>query len=235
MKLSDIFDQLAYGELSQLALGNAEGAGILEKDYPMLISHINMGLLELHKRFDLRREEVVIQQYEHIQTYLIDKKYAVTSNSTEPYKYIEDSVHMPYTGNALKIERVFSEDGREFILNDDSNWDSLHTPTYLSLQIPLPEPTATLLVECRANLPKIPLRGVDPLEYEIDLPITHLEALLNYVASRVFAPLVDMSTGFSDGDKYFLKFETSCNKLTELALSNTLNNHNSKYERNDWV
>jgi hypothetical protein len=235
MKLSDIFDQLSYGELSQLAVGNAEGAGILEKDYPMLISHINMGLLELHKRFDLRREELVIQQYAHIQTYLIDKRFATSSTSNEPYKYIMDSSFEPYTGNALKIERVFAEDGKEYVLNDDSDWDSLHTPTYLSLQVPLPEPTASLLVEYRANLPKIPLRGVNPSDYELDFPVSHLEALLNYVAYRVFAPLTDMSVGSNDSATYMMKFEASCSKLHELALTGSTSNHNLKFERNDWV
>lgn len=234
MKLQEIFDQLAYGELSQVALGG-EGT-ISEKDYPKLISHINLGLLELHKRFDLRREEVHIQQYEHIQTYVLDTKYAQTNtDSTEPVKYIMDSTFEPYEGNALKIERVFNEEGYEFILNDDSDYTSLHTPGHLSILVPLPEPTASLLVEYRASLPKIPLTGINPSEYEVDLPITYLEPLIYYVAGRVFAPLTDMSIGANDGATYMARFEQSCLKITEMALVNKSNNLNDKFRRNDWV
>lgn len=234
MKLQDIFDQLVYGELSQIAIGSS--GGISDEDTPKLISHINLGLLELHKRFDLRREEVHIQQYDHIQTYTLDIKYASTNtSSTEPIKYIMDSTFEPYTGNALKIERVFNEEGYEFVLNDDSDYTSLHTPNHLSVMVPLPEPTASLLIEYRASLPKIPLTGVDPTTYEVDLPITYLEALLYYVAGRVFTPLTDLSIGSNDGATYMAKFEQSCLKLTEMALVNKSNNLDNKLMRNDWV
>ena len=83
MKLQTIFDQLIHGELSQLFIGGAETSDVIVPDnYPKVISYINMGLLELYKRFPLRLKELVIQQNEGIGTYILDSNYAVANNES---------------------------------------------------------------------------------------------------------------------------------------------------------
>lgn len=236
MKLIDIFDVLAYGELSQLAIGNADGVGIQVEDQPKVITHINMGLTELHKRFDLRRESVIVQQYDHITDYHLKDDFAVSNmESLEPYKYIQDSPGEPFLNNVLKIERVFAENGAEYVLNNDSEWNSLHTPNPLTIQVPLPQSTNVMDIEYRANHPKIPIRGVDPTNYEVELPEAYLEALIYYVASRMFAPLNDPQAPTQEGQMYMLKFEAAVSKLTELAVTPINESANQQFKRNGWV
>ena len=52
MTLSDVFDQLAYGEFSKIFLG--ESGAIPQSNWNRIITHINLGLTELYKRFDLK-------------------------------------------------------------------------------------------------------------------------------------------------------------------------------------
>ena len=56
MLLSDLFEQLTYGELSQLEYSGVDDEGFTVNDYKRVIPHINLGLAELHKRFLIREE-----------------------------------------------------------------------------------------------------------------------------------------------------------------------------------
>ena len=54
MLLSDIFEQLTMGEVSQLSLGGTNEGGVLPQDYPKIVPHINLALTEIYKRFNLK-------------------------------------------------------------------------------------------------------------------------------------------------------------------------------------
>ena len=69
MLLSEIFEQLTYGELSQINLGGKDDGGIASSDYPAVVAHINMALTELFKRFPLRLKEIQLQTYSTLTTY----------------------------------------------------------------------------------------------------------------------------------------------------------------------
>ena len=45
MTLQEIFDQLTYGELSQLSMGGSEAGIIDESNYSRILVHVNLGLL----------------------------------------------------------------------------------------------------------------------------------------------------------------------------------------------
>ena len=243
MKLSDLFDQLAYGELSQLSMGGREGSGILESDYHLVVPHINLGLTELFKQFPLKQEEVFIQQYDHIQIYYLDSKYSErykpeiwVGEGTDPIDkyYIMDSEHEPFNDNVLQVERVFNEDGQEYYFNDRNEPYSVLTPSYNSIQIPYPMNENVMNVIYRASHPKIELKGLDPDKQEVDLPLSHLEPLLLYVAARVHSVQPSLE-GQNDGNAYYAKFKESIRQLHELALVNKdATTHERLYE-SGWV
>ena len=134
MLLSEIFDQLTYGELASIAMGGAGASGIVQTDYPAIINSINLGLTEIHKRLDLRREEIFVQQYDQIQQYYLEPKYAVSNlESDEPIKYITDSEENPFLGNVLRIERIINEGGVELYVNDENQYCTVWTPSYNSI------------------------------------------------------------------------------------------------------
>jgi len=247
MKLSDLFDQLSYGELSQLEMGGADNIGISYEDYHRIVPHINLGLLELHKRFPIRIQEVIVQQYDHIQTYTLHSRFATSNTeSTESPKYIMDSAIYPFADNILKIEKVFNEDGQEYHLNEtdpyiirtENNYTSkrawsVHTPAYNKIQIPYPMAENTLLVEYRAAHDKILIPELDPEEVNIDIPAALLEALLFYIAARVFTSMGGDNSQV--GMVYMQKFEASCKLAETYNLFNEDNVTNQKLEANGWV
>lgn len=239
MTLADIFRDLTYGELSQLAIGNLvpddEESAPAPKDYAKIMSHINLALKELYKRFFLSSKELRIQQYNHIETYVLDSKYAETNTlSPEPYKYIVDSQYDPFLDDVLKIEQVFDEDGRGLFLNDRTEPWSLYTPTYRSIQVPYPMSSNTLLVHYRASHPTINFEhGMDPRDIEIMIPDGLMEPLLFYVASRAFGSLnTDQN---AEGNNYLQKFEASCKRISDLGLQVTPQYGNHRLDNNGWV
>lgn len=242
MKLSTIFTQLTHGELSQLNIGGSDGLGIQACDYDKIVSYVNLGLIELYKRFLLKEAEVVVQQYDQIQTYYLEGKYAATSDSNEPIKYIEDSIYQPFMDDVLKIEQVFNELGIPLIENQDgcmSCWSSegplhpVYTPSYNSIQVPQPEKENQMIVTYRASHEEILVPGLDPETTEVRIPPGLLEALVLYIGARVYAGM--NSDQNAEGNNYYAKFEASCQKYTDLGLVKRDDNTNAKLDCAGWV
>lgn len=235
MFLSEILEQLEHGELSQLAMGGDEIHALANCNLPNVLPHINLGLAELYKRFPLRIEDVVVNQYDQIQTYYLDRKYARTNTkSKEPIKYIHDSEFQPFTGNVNKIEFIYDELGEELFLNDDTEYWSLFTPTYNSILVPWPEKANQMIVHYRASHPRIMLEDLDPETEDVYLPPGYLEPLLFYIAARIFTG-TNTDGQISEGNNYMQKFEQSCAKITDLNLMNNDNTSNIKLDKAGWV
>ena len=220
MKLADIFSHLSSGELSQLALGQQSYGETLEKNYPALISSINLGLTALHKRFYLKEGQL---------------KFVLAGEGTT-YDLERDDI--------LKIEQVFTLEGKELGVNDLTDPYSCFTPSMGSLTVPevlinkgpnLPEEliTSVLRVVYRANHGVIPLE-VDPNTYEVGLPYSHLEALLYYVASRVHNP-IGMINEFHSGNSWAAKYEAECQKLELQNIRIDQTHFSTRLSDNGWV
>ena len=250
MKLSELFHQLSEGELSQLHMGNRDEIGIRACDYNKILPHINLGLTELYKRFNLKNSEVVIQQYDHIQTYYLDSRHAqsnkpevtIPENPTnESLFYIMDSIYQPFTDNVLRIEAVHNELGEELYLNQDRAYFSgsdkywaVSTPSYNSIQVPYPENQNQMIVTYRADHDMIVMDEDSNLN-NIYVPISpsYLEPLLLYIAARVYTNLG--SNEGNEGNNYTAKFEASIKKIEDLNLINKDDTNNVKPEENGWV
>lgn len=235
MLLSDIFEQLTFGELNQFSMGGSEGNKIRPEDYRRVISHVNMGLTELHKRFWLISRQVMVQLYDHIQTYTLDKKYALSNTfSTELYKYIVDSVYEPFDNDLLKIEEIYNEEGEKLCLNNLNECYSLFTPTYNSIQVPIPYPGSAISVHYRGNhSPIIYTPDLDPEQVEVELPVALLECLLIYIGGRASGVL--NSDAGQEGNNYLARFEASCKLAESLGFQITPQYSNLKLDYKGWV
>jgi len=248
MKLKEVFDQLTYGELSQLSIGGGEAGVISAANYDRVLSHVRLGLTELHKRFPLKEGRLILTLQANRTTYPINSSYAVSSTkSKEPVRYIADSTAAPFIDDIHKIERVYTADGFELGLNDDSDTYSLFTPSAFVLRVPsaivngsmdLPDElkTSTLEVVYRANH-KILVTDegdLDPEAVEVDLPYSHLAPLLLFVASRVHTP-TGMTNEFNAGNNYAAKYEAACKDLETFNLRVDQGSQNTRLESNGWV
>lgn len=222
MKLSEIFEQLTYGELSQISLGGGEVGELSENNYARLIPHINLGLLALYKRFPIKEARVNIPLQPGISSYLV----------TPP--------------DLLKIERVYTDAEYELPLNDEGSSWSCFTPSATVLRIPslitaqgadLPDAyrTSSFTVVYRANHGLLTVDTVvDPTTTEIELPYSHLEPLLYFVASRINNP-IGMTNEFHAGNSYAAKYEQACQQLEQFNLRVDQGSQNSRLQRNGWV
>lgn len=221
MKLVEIFSQLTYGELSNVSLGGVDLGEINESNYDRVLSHINLGLTALYKRFPLKEDRLVVPLEQGKFTY-------------------------PLVGDIHKVERVYTEAGYEFSLNDEASRYSITTPSASVLRVP-PEivangadleswlKTTSLEVVYRANHPIIVQNGSFNAEtYEVELPYSHLEPLLLFVASRVNNP-IGMTNEFHAGNSYAAKYEQACQQLEQFNLRVDQGSQPDRIRRNGWV
>lgn len=188
LKLNTLFEQLAYGELSQHRIGKE---GLIDpSDYPNLISHINHGLTKLHSKFPLQHKELLLLQFKHITRYKLDTKYSISSNdSSVDYKYILDTDDEPFMDDVIRIESIYDSQGCNVPLNDEYAKNSWFTPNPDTIQIPYPVDGNLASIIYRANHVKIPLDTVDPENVDIEIPSVLEGALAAHVASRVYVSL----------------------------------------------
>lgn len=237
MYVQDVFEQLAFGELYNVSLGGTPCKGVPVADYPMLITHINLGMIELYKRFPIKINQLIIDLYPEIIKYRLDKKYALNNtDSTEPVKFIRDSAEFPYNNDLLKIERIFNEDGQELFMNVTNAYWAVQTPEYNVVQCNYPDEENSLLVEYRAKPDNItiPATGLNPEIIEILLPEVLIEALVNYVSARIYASLNPDGT-IGEGKNYYMQFERSCKEILHQGLINYDYAMNYRLEAAGWL
>jgi len=238
MTLLQLLKELTYGELAQLKIGALiPGEFQSEPDpskYEQLMTHVNLGLTEIYKRFFLLSKEIYIELHAEITTYVIASRFAQTSTSAEDPKYIMDTPAAPFLDDILKIEEVYNEVGVKLPLNDTSEALSIFTPSYRSIQVPFPEDNITYALQYRANHPTlIYTLGMDPASVELMLPHSLHEALLLYVASRAFNSLG--GDGGVEGNTYYTRFELSCDQVNDLGLEVQAEPGIWRFDEGGWV
>lgn len=236
MTLLDILKDLTYGELSGLAIGNL----IIDESenepdphvYERVVGYINLGLKEIYKRFFLRSKEIYVQQYDQITTYKLHSAFAQTNTaSTEPIKYIMDTVDDPFEDDILKIEEVYDEEGNKLALNDVTDELSIFTPSFRHIQIPNPNNENMLAVQYRACHPKISTSlATEPEDVEVELPNSLHVALLQYVGYRA-----NIRTNMEKSADFWQQFEKSCLHVDRLGLEVQGEPGDWRFDQHGWV
>ena len=111
MKTFELYEALALGELSNLAMAEEVPGKINEKNQPRIIRYANEALLELYSRFLLKEKSVLVQMLRHITFYHLLPRFAMyESSSNEPYKYIMDLPDERFIGDVIKVIAVYEND-----------------------------------------------------------------------------------------------------------------------------
>jgi hypothetical protein len=226
MKLQDIYDQLAYGELRLLQLGSGDidntEEGMPVESFMKMLPTVQLGLTELHKIFNLRENTITIPLVPEQVTYLLTP---------------EDILKV------LRIYGIYKEKEYEIPINKINKAESIRTTSYNTLLVPnnkeyAPwlEETTELKVVYRADHPKIskPVANAAPLATKIDLPSTHLMALLYFIASRMYNP-VGLSQEFHEGNNYAMKYQQEILALQAMNYENDDDADNEGIKMFGWV
>lgn len=248
MKLQEIFDQLSTNELSQLAIGGQPAGVINSHNYKQILNHINLALTTLYRRFHLKEGQIQVALQPDTSVYVLKSDYAVSAQrSKQAVRYIVDSTAAPFHDDVIKIKRVLTDLGYEMPLNNVDNPISCLTPSLTTLAVPdvLLHPTSKtpkelitshLGVTYQAAHPvlTLPLGLFDPHRVEIELPYSHLQALLYFVASRVNNP-VGMGQEFNAGNNYAARFEAECKGLEAANIEIDQSSQPNRLRRHGFV
>lgn len=206
MKLSEFFNYLTYGELANLKIGGKDVGGIYPQSSEEVLTFITQGLTDLHTRFALKHNEVIVQQYDHITLYPLRREYAESNTeSTEPYKWIMDTAERPFLEDIILIEEVYDEIGGEITLNKENVDCSIYTPQYDVLQIVGAKSENAISVIYKADHTPIDLSVYEPKEIDLEIPNQLVRALTLYVSSLAHTAVGSpegMQTGFAKMQEY---------------------------------
>lgn len=199
MLIQDIVAAAKHSELSSLAVRD---------DTATLIAFLNLGMLELYKRFPLKVKEHVIEMKTGYSLYYLPTDFMYYLSA---YTKVTDPVNGPV---ALKV-------------NDEGADDSVFIPNHTQIQIP-----AVAVTDVYGNMDNVSLIYVcKPLKYtvddmgtEIDLPDTLVEPLLHYMGYR--GHLGVRGDANAETNAHYIRFERSCKAAKDLGVGFSMTSFN---------
>lgn len=192
MKLRDLFTKLSYGELSNLSMSGEANGTIAEASHPRLIHAVNDALKDMFSRLHLYERELLIQSLEWKAIYYLRKEHAMMDPTVGPLKYIVDTPQNLFTGDVVKVLSVANEVGANLPLNDATQWASVFTPYFDTVQLNHPGADQVFSVTYQALHPELLVEVAeddDVLEQDIRVPSILEEMLRLKVAQGIFSPM----------------------------------------------
>lgn len=238
MRLKELFQNLALGELAGSPFVELNGYELDSTKLPRVIHAINQALTYIHTTFHIKQRQVVIQLKEAQANYYLDSDYAVSNHTSIMPKYILDTESDKYTDDVLSILGVFGIDGTSFPLNDSYAIGSVFTPEYNCIQVPEDLKAAgyrQLVVVYKANHTKININEPMDSRVTINLPSSYDSLLQSYVAYILY-----MNMGgdgqMNKGSQFFAKVNTLTAQLKEQGIGIiTQTGTNIKPQLRGWV
>jgi len=235
MKLGELFELLGEGELSSANLGDNVSIGVTTNNYKKLIGIINLGLTDIHSRFNLRVKELYLQLVEPITVYTLHSKYRYYNTaSTEPIKYIIDTPDEEFKDDLLSIIAVYDSAGGLIDLNSSAGDRVVFTPSYNQLQVPYYTNGELVSVAYRCTPNKVLWSTTVDLMQEVDIPHSMVQALLFYVAYKVYSSRLDADS-IGKGGLYYQQYEAVCMQSQNQGLLLPNGFANYKLNQNGWV
>lgn len=189
MTVRQIVDMAKVGELNGLPVASKED---------VIVGYLNLGILELHKRFQLKLEETIITLVDGVDIYSMPSDFMWLVAA-----YGEVDIRSTETVNELPV-------------NEEDNPLSINTVGWNKIQVPVAVDGAYISIIYVAS-PVV--YDIDHLDVVVDIPPQMIEALLAYIGYRANAAI---DTGVQTEDSvYYMRFEHSCDKLREYSMFNS--------------
>lgn len=217
MTVSEVMVLARTGELRQLGSS-------LKDDDATLITFINLGLIEIYKRFVLRTDEAILTLKNGKTTYKLD--------GTDTDTVLVDGIEIPCvsmgTGRYMYMIAAYGEgenldeyttDDVILPINEEDNIYSINTISYKEVQIPLITESAHISIIYAALPDRIDTTVVDWDLVEVDIPDQLIEPLLHYIGYRGHGSM-DGNIN-TENNTHYMRFEASCNKVKELGVGVT--------------
>jgi len=236
MFLDEFFRYLTYGELSQYNVGGIVNGEINSNNYPYVVTNINLGLIELYKRFSLKWNEIEIEVQEDTTKYTLHNNYAVSDpNNTDDNvfpKYIIDTVGIPFLNDVIDIHAIRDSEKVAYPFNDESpEVESFFLDSYNTIIAPTIEETS-FFVRYKASPVLLPISGFTPETVIIPIGNQYTEALLNYTIHKIFSGI---SAQNPEAISFYNKFLAAVQQIKSDGLGNKDRTTTTKLEANGWL
>jgi len=236
--LKELFNDLAYGEFSNISLGNSL-AGVSDiNQYPKVVSAINAGLLALYTRFQLKTKKLILYQRADKFLYYIRSSHMGDPNAGDPEIYIDGLGDDPPNGDIIRFIEAYDVDENEIFINDPKHPDDFKTPELDILKITPSDPLKVITLVYQAAYPKIVItEDFDPDTYALYFPEFLRPALLAKVASRI---LTGKTTNAVEGqahagNTFMYAYEVACKRIESLGLVSNVEIESTQFVDNGWV
>lgn len=235
MELEELYSQLSYGELSNLAVSNNGSGEIVEEKKPQIVGYANEALLRLHTRFVLKQNDLILEMRPNTTFYHLLSRYAEQSwdsASEIEYPYIRDLVREKFEEDVLRVLSVYDNNGNERPLDDRERYDSVFMPQANTLQNPSPKVGEFLNLLYQAKHKKLIIG--DATANTIDLPEVLQEAFKAYIAFKVTGAMnTNEMQAVSQG--HFQMYEMICQEAVDRdILGSTQTSTNVKFRKRGW-
>ena len=186
MTIQQVIDLAKNGELKNLAV---------KDDTEAVIGFINLGLIELYKRFTLVTKEQVIE--------LLDSQ-EIYSLPTDCLSIV--AAYGEVDENSGKVVDVLP-------INVEDNPLSINTINWKEVQIPVHIAGSYISLIYVAAPAYLTIADVDST---LELPVQLLEALLHYIGYRAHGSVNGSIQ--AENNTHYQRFELSCNRVVELGM-----------------
>lgn len=234
MKLKDLIQDLALGELQDTPMVETNTFDIQPKQLPKLIQIINRSLEHFYSVFYLKEKQVLIKLLPSVSHYYLDSRYAESNHTANNIKYIIDSDLNPFNDDVLQIVEVSTTDGRSLAVNDIHASFGVLTPQPNCIHVPLSLGIDYLSVVYQAAHQKIPLSESVTSEFEIEIPLAMVSAFMAYVACLVLQNMG--GNKLNESNAFFAKYQTQMEILKQQGIGyKTQTGTNIKPYIREWI
>ena len=179
-----------------------------DKTDEVIVSYINIAMMELYSIFQLRSDELVLNLKTGKTVYKLD--------GTDPDVYREGVL---YTGNDfMMVVNAFDENG-EISINNNNDSLSVFTVAYNKIQVPYAttgEHIALVYRTAPTEVVFVDDGSGNTQDVEVELPIHMMEALLSHIGYSAYSS-IDTAQEI-ETDKHMQRFDRACQRLEAYGL-----------------
>jgi len=192
MTVAEVIDFAVKGELKKIAV---------KDDTESIVSFINLGMIELYKRFPMDTDEIIITLGEET-----DENSGYTMIDSTMYKMPSDFMY---------VIGAYEENGIEININKEDDPYSIMMVGWNKVQVPVATTGANISIVYVKN-PTLIGSDETSLAKDIELPATLIEALLHYIGYRGHGS-IDGNIQ-AENNTHYQRFEASVKRAEMLGI-----------------
>jgi hypothetical protein len=236
--VKEIFDLLASGELSNIKLSKTSTGALSEAEYVKVVGHLNLGVLELHKRFVLLKDELRLHACPANKRYYLRPERVSSIQNMNSRTYIEQTDYNRQAINIVKVIEIYNDIGEPLSMNDRIQIPYINEISFDTLDISKLKSNQIFDIVFQSFPDSIVVdEDFDPAEYNLNIPRNIIEPLLYYIAARTYKPMgTNESTVQADKSvSYQQQYELACQKIETYGLEAQYDESRTSFQDNGWV